>query len=286
MKSFIPLFVGLLSFPALADFKPKTLKDLRSTSVKIMNIELNSGGTGSIFRSYSNASHILTNKHVCRLIEQGGYVVKDEKKYLITHYKKFPHHDLCMVRTKKTFGISLVVADTLAKPAQTTYVSGHPNLLPHIATKGHLSSNMTIQLIVGVEACTEEDFANGRALDCLFFGGLPKIEEFSSDVVSNLIKPGSSGSAVFNKKGEIIGVVYAGNGRDFSHGFIVPHIYVLYFIQNAHRIPWVKVGTPVDDNGLDGRIFNYEKCHDNYIIMSNTVKKICKKIKNPMIWRK
>lgn len=282
------IIIGLLTFIAplaMAEFRPQSIKDLRDTSVRIMNLQMNSGGTGSIFRSFKKTSIILTNKHVCRLIEPGGYVVTEKRKYLITHYKKFQHHDLCLVRIARNLNINLVVADKLAKPAQTVYVSGHPNLLPHIATKGHLSSNVTIELVVGLKECTEED-AKNHPLECVFFGGVPVIEKFSSDVVSNLIKPGSSGSAVFNSQGEIVGVVYAGNGREFSHGYIVPHIHVLYFIQNSRRYPWVKVGTPVDDGGLRDRIFNFEKCYNSFLIRNGQIEKICKRVKNPMIWRK
>lgn len=284
MKFATLLVLLFFSFSSFA-IKPKTVKELRDTSVKIMNLEMNSGGTGSIFKSYTNASHILTNKHVCRLIEQGGYVVKEERRYLITHYKKFKSHDLCLVRVKKNLKHNLDIARTLAVPAQKTLVSGHPNLLPHIATVGHLSSNVEIELVVGVKKCTEEDYQTNK-MQCMFFGGIPEIEKFSSDVVSNLIKPGSSGSPVFNSDGELIGVVFAGSGRDFSHGYIVPHIYLLYFLQNAHRYGWTKVGTPVDDGGLDGRIFNYEKCEKTFIMDNNVVKDLCKRVKNPMIWRK
>lgn len=284
MKFLLSLFLFFSVNVFAVKLKPQTIVDLRNTSVKIMNLDMNGGGTGSIFRSYKEASHILTNKHVCRLIEQGGYVVKEHKKYLITHYKKFKHHDLCLVRVAHNFKISLSIAQTLAKPADTTYVSGHPSLLPHIMSKGHLSSGMPIKLIVGVKNCTKEDYKKYPG-KCGFFGGIPVIEEFDSEVVSNLIKPGSSGSAVFNKYGELIGVVYAGNGRDFSYGFIVPQIYLLYFIQNAHRYSWTKVGTPVDDKGLRGRIFNYEKCEFKIFIKNDEIRKICSKVKDPYIWR-
>lgn len=278
----ITLLFASVSFGKV--LKPKSVKDLKRSSVRIYNLDLNSGGTGSIFKSFSNASHILTNKHVCRLIEPGGYVVQNGKKYLITHYKKFSQHDLCLVRVEKNFKISLEIADSLAKESSLVKVSGHPNLLPHIATKGHLSGRMTISLMVGVRECEEEDLKK-HAMECTFLGGVPVIEELDSQVVSNLIKPGSSGSAVFNKKGEIVGVVFAGNGRDFSHGFIVPQIYLFYFLQNAHRQSWIKVGTPVDDKGLSNRVFNYESCSFKSIL-PNEVARICSKIKDNMIWRK
>lgn len=286
MNAVISLMVFGLLFFSLNCFglKPTTVEQLKETSVRIYNLEMNSGGTGSIFKSYKSGSHILTNKHVCRLIEQGGYVVKDGRKYMITHYKKFKHHDLCLVRTQKSFGINLDVSTTLSKPSQLVHVSGHPNLLPHIVTKGHLSDPMQIQLVIGLKECNDEESEN-FPMECAMFGDYPVIKEFESQVVSNLIKPGSSGSAVFNMDGEIVGVVFAGSGRDFSHGFIVPQIHVLYFIQNAHRFEWVKVGTEVDSEGFSERFFNFTKCEIPEVLLNKELNKFCKTVKDPMIWR-
>lgn len=284
--------VGLL-FSQLAPaniLHPQTVAELKSTSVRIMNLEVTSGGTGSIFRSFQNATHILTNKHVCRLIEPGGVVDYQGQQYLITHYKKFPQHDLCLVRVAAGFGIDLEVAETLARESSPSIVSGHPNLLPHIATSGHLSERQDIELMVGIRKCNKEDIEKDP-LACAFLGGIPVIETMDAQLVSNLIKPGNSGSAVFNKAGELIGVVFAGSGREFSFGYIVPQLYLLYFLQNAHRFEWVAVGTKVDDKGISDRVFNfnYEKCQDVKLEKGEKYKKIkdlCKNINDTLIWSK
>lgn len=266
---------------------PKTVEELKETSVRIYNLEMNSGGTGSIFKSYDNATHILTNKHICRLIEPGGIVDYKGKQYLVTHYKKFQQHDLCLIRIASNLGVNLRIAQTINKVSSKAIVSGHPSLLPHIATVGHLSEREDIQLIVGIKQCTKEDYANDPDT-CIFFGGMPVIETLDSQLISNLIKPGNSGSAVFNDKGEVIGVVFAGSGRDFSYGYIVPQIYLYYFLENAHRFEWVKVGTPVDDQGMSDRVFNFkfEKCENQLESQSDKVKNICKRVLNNLIWRK
>jgi len=278
----ITLLFGSMSF----GFTPKSINDFYNTSVRVYNSEMNSGGTGSIFRSFSNASHILTNKHVCRLIEPGGNVSYKGKVYPITHYKKFKDHDLCLVRVETGFGINLEVSDNLMRRSKKVYVSGHPNLLPHIVTKGHTTDNINVKLVIGLKECTTEDILEDP-VSCGWFGGKPIVESFDSQVVSNLIKPGSSGSAVFNGNGRLIGVAFAGNGRGFSHGFIVPHLYLLYFTQNAHRFKWVKVGTPVDDKGIRRRIFNFEKCKSPMLELKRfkKVKKFCRTVKDNVIGR-
>lgn len=282
------LVILLFSNIVLAGNLPKTVEELKKTSVRIMNPEMSSGGTGAIFRSYENASHILTNKHVCRLIEQGGVVDYNKKQYLITHYKKFEQHDLCIVRIATNLNINLKVAESLAKVSSISVVSGHPSLLPHIVTVGHLSEREDIDLITGIKPCTKQDLEE-NALECLFFGGKPLIKTLDSQLISNLIKPGNSGSSVFNENGEIIGVVFAGAGRDFSYGYIVPQLYVLFFVQNAHRYDFVKVGTPVDDEGVSDRVFNFDKCKEIEFNPNKKYKKIkdfCKNIRDNLIWRK
>lgn len=266
---------------------PKTIQDLKNTSVRILNLDRNSGGTGSIFRSYSTGSHILTNKHVCRLIEPGGYVDHNGNVMKITHYKKFDQHDLCLVRVATDLKINLEISETLVQPSSTTIVSGHPSLLPHIATTGHMSERQDINLVVGLRECTKEDVEKDP-LTCAFFGGYPVVKTFDSQLVSNLIKPGNSGSAVFNNEGQVVGVVFAGAGRDFSFGYIVPQIYLLFFIQNAHRFPWVEVGTPVEDGGIRGRVFSYERCHQAMSKGTKFLKiqKLCKGVTDSFIWRK
>jgi len=266
---------------------PKTVTELKETSVRILNLEMNRGGTGSIFRSFDNATHILTNKHICRVIEPGGVVDYKGKQYIITHYKKFADHDLCMVRIAENLGIDLEVAESLAKSSTAAIVSGHPALLPHIVTTGHLSERMDIELMVGLKPCTEEQI-KADPMTCAFFGGYPVVQRLDSQLVSNLIQPGNSGSAVFNKKGELIGVVFAGTGRDFSFGFIVPQIYLLYFTQNAHRFDWTVVGSDVDGEGMSDRVFDFEKCKtlQSSSLISDRIKSICSTVGRSIIWSK
>lgn len=289
MNKFIIAAALLFSQISLAEtVTPKTIAELKETSVRIMNLEMNSGGTGSIFRSYENATHILTNKHICRLIEPGGVVDYKGKQYLVTHYKKFDQHDLCLIRINANLGVNTDIAEDLAKESSKTIVSGHPSLLPHIVTVGHLSEHQDIELIVGIRACTKEEIA-ADPMTCAYFGGYPVVKSFDSQLVSNLIKPGNSGSAVFNKDGKIVGVVFAGSSRDFSFGYIVPQLYLLYFIQNAHRLEWVTVGTPVDDGGLSDRVFDYKKCEEAQFLRALKFKKIrdlCESLSDTMIWSK
>lgn len=273
------IFIISLMFIKMAaqaeDVLPKTTADFKKTAVRVLNKKMNSGGTGSILKSDKSGSQILTNKHVCHLIEQGGYVEQAGKNYKVKSYKKFADHDLCLIRVAHNFNINLTVSKTMAKASDDVYVSGHPSLLPHIVSKGHLSDNMSIRLIIGLEPCTDDGFM------CQILGGNPVFGTFDSQVVSNLIMPGSSGSAVFNDSGEVVGVVFAGMG-ELSYGFIVPQKFILYFLATANYSGFTDVGTPVDDGGLKGRIFNYNSCKNN--TDNKEFNRLCQRAKHSMIY--
>lgn len=255
--------------------KPQSTSEFKQTSVRIYNSKRNSGGTGSILQSSKSGSTVLTNKHVCRLVEQGGYVEQAGNFHEIKSYKKFPDHDLCLVKIDHNFNVELKISKSMAKSSDTVYVSGHPSLLPHIVSRGHLSDNLKIRLIVGLKDCAKPSFI------CSVLGGSPIFQTFDSQVVSNFIMPGSSGSAVFNDDGEVVGVVFAGMG-ELSYGFIVPQKYILYFLTIAQYSDFVKTGTPVDSNGVRSRIFNYNNCKTEK--KTKALNKVCRKSKHSMIY--
>jgi len=284
VSKIIILLVSILTIGASASAKtsrPKTIADMKETSVRIIDVKMKSGGTGSILQSTEKATYILTNKHVCRLIEQGGNVLYKDEMTKITHYKKFPEHDLCLIRIEANLKVSLKISQDPAKVSDVSIVSGHPNLLPHLSSQGHLSEIKEIELLAGVIPCEGKEGEN--PLFCIFLGGMPVITKLEAQLISNLVMPGSSGSAVFNTKGEVIGVVFAGNGEGLSYGYMVPQLPLLYFTQNSNHFEWVAVGTKVDDKGIFNRVFDYTKCKE---VKSSSLKDFCRNTLNPLIWRK
>lgn len=213
------------------------LERFRQVAVKVTNLEANHGGTGSIIRSDRKGSIILTNRHVCGVVEEGGLIIKDKKSYKVKAFKKSPDHDLCLIKISENLGVSLQVS--LSKPVapQKSFVTGHPLLMPNIITEGHFSDEITIQILVDVRECTEEE-AKQDPMTCMFVG-FPILESYNAQVTSNLIQPGNSGSAVLNEYGEIAGVVFAGQGQ-LGFAIIVPHAYVVYFLVSEDMLPYEK----------------------------------------------
>src|SRR5690606_16171617 len=118
------------------------------------------------------------------------------------------------------------------KVGENVTVAGHPFLNPFTISEGYMSNNIIVDLIVGVRECTKKELRGSLdvALLCLFLGGIPIVKTFNSAYITAIIAPGNSGSAVYNSNGEIVGLVFAGKGRDLSHGIIVPHVYIRDFL--------------------------------------------------------
>lgn len=264
--------------------KPKQAKEYAKTSVIITDANGNSGGSGVILRSNAVSSEILTNKHVCALAVNGGRVIKDDHIYLVDAIKKYPYHDLCLVRVQS--GLKVNTKVSLLPPASFSdaFISGHPNLLPHVLTTGNFSGYQIINLITGLKKCDENTPA-AYAMYCAFFGGIPIIESFQSQLVTGTILPGSSGSGVFNEYGEISGLVFAGQGQGLGYAFIVPHEYVVDFLEIEELIPYIKVNQ-LDRSKLIYDIFNMESVCKPESKHYNTFKSMCSKIAKYGIWRK
>lgn len=223
---------------AIPNNKKTSTQEMANVTVSITTLDRRSGGTGVVLNSKAAGSTILTNSHVCRLIgAQNGIVITDDGvSHAIISYKESKIHDLCLITVLDNLNRRTAVATKAPEPYEEASVAGHPALYPTIITKGHFSGKVTIPVMIGLRECTKEDIDGAvesndmnTILMCLIGGGLPIIRTYESQVVSPTIMGGSSGSAVYNKDGEIAGLVFAGNG-DIGYGFIVPYDYINIFL--------------------------------------------------------
>lgn len=218
---------------------PQNNKEFAKSTVSITAFDRKSGGSGVILYSSSAESWVLTNKHVCELIQVGGLVNTDQSSYKISYYKLYKAHDLCLVKVPYNLHVNSRIAQEAPDTYDTLITTGHPALLPTIISRGHFSSVIDIPLMVATAPCTGDE--EGEAgLMCMFYGVRPIIKVFKGQSVSALIMPGSSGSGVFNDRGEIAGLVFAGPGNGIGYGFIVPHSYIKDFIISSPNIKWIK----------------------------------------------
>lgn len=162
------------------------------------------GGSGVIINSDSITSQVLTNRHVCEAVKSKGYVFDFAGvSYNILNFKESEIHDLCLITVVGDLKETTEISNTPLQIYDQVTVSGHPHLLPTTITTGYFTGSV------------RGDVAG---------------KNFEMDVISALIAPGSSGSAVYNKRGYIVGLVFAGIG-DLAFGMIVPLEHVRFFLQ-------------------------------------------------------
>jgi len=225
----ILILAAFLFSSCTTTIKPVTVEDFYKTSVMIVNENGSSGGTGVIYKSSPTGSVVLTNRHVCQLLESGGYVLNQEQ-YSVVAYKTSKVHDVCMVWVKENLKINTSLATNPPEMFEEVVISGHPDLYPHIVSRGTVSESFKIEIVISSRECTQEEFKKDP-FTCVFYG-YPITEELEAQLVSALIAPGSSGSAVFNSQGEIVGLAFASNSRELSYALVVPWDYVSSFVKH------------------------------------------------------
>lgn len=214
---------------------PKNTSEYAKTSAMITLDTRRSGGSGVILKSMPNKSWILTNKHVCNLIQVGGSVHTDQGSYPVHSFRVYKRHDLCLIEVLADLHEDTRIAEEPPSVYSEVTIAGHPALLPTIITKGHFANHMQIQLMVDTQPCDGSE-KDQEALMCMMMGAKPVIQVFEAQPVTATIMAGSSGSGVFNDKGEVAGLVFAGS-EGLSYGFIVPYEYVKDFIQHLSSYP-------------------------------------------------
>lgn len=207
-----------------------------SYTVMITNMAGTGGGSGVVIQNTSSESVILSNKHVCDgVLKKGGKIkLVNGDQHVVTGYISDIEHDLCVLTVAADLKQSISIADSAPDLYTEGTITGHPALMPNIITKGHFGGREIIQIMVGVRKCKESDMKDQNlAPYCMFFGIVPIIRDYESQVVSATIMGGSSGSAVLNEDGELAGLVFAGNARGLSYAYIVPYEAVKNFAENA-----------------------------------------------------
>lgn len=209
------------------------------STVMITNLAKTSGGSGVILSSGKVESKILTNAHICAVVERGGWVrTSTDHEYLVESYVVSPDHDICLVKVKSDLKVNTEVASSPPQVYDAAHISGHPALLPNIVSDGHFAARKVIQLVKGFKQCEEADYRTpDGAFYCMFFGVIPILKSYESVVVTALIMGGSSGSAVYNWRNQIVGLAFAGHGKSLSFAFIVPYEFLVTFLANVDTYP-------------------------------------------------
>jgi S1-C subfamily serine protease len=207
-----------------------------NTSVKLVGNY--GGGTGVVYDSSTEETIVLTNDHVCGAIKTGGYAFNKGTKYLILSFKQSKLHDLCYVKIKGNLGPGVALAAEAPAMNDKIYISGHPNLYPHVLSEGYVTETVNINVATSNKPCDAET-SKKYPIDCIFNGDYDSVRR-EAVLVTALISPGSSGSGVFNDKDELVGLAFAAGGGNLGYALVVPWKFLNYFVKvEAGRLEWV-----------------------------------------------
>jgi S1-C subfamily serine protease len=190
-------------------------------------------GTGFHVKLPNGKVVILTNKHVCEMnpvleVETDGMRFPIVRKII----KISDRHDLCVMEgIPGKQGISIGSDPTLG---DTLYTLGHPRGEELNVASGEYFGNTIIKMghVLKVdELCLGEIIPGGYMFTPE--GLVPVqvcLEPKNTIHVSSPTYPGNSGSAVVNKYGNLVGVIFAGNPSIENNGYAVPLSYVIEFL--------------------------------------------------------
>lgn len=205
-----------------------------SQVVKITNKETNHGGTGVYIKLPSGNVAILTNAHVCGIKDEKGlvYVAQDNEeavpRRVIIESEKT---DLCLVEPLPGYN-GLTVSSGEVYLGEEIYVVGHPRLMPNTMTSGEIIDEEIVDVVdhLGSDNC---NLPKNKVIEVPFWMGA-MIQVCTIHIPAYLstanILPGNSGSPVVNMKGQLVGLVFAGDS-DAHWGILVTLTDVRNFIK-------------------------------------------------------
>lgn len=174
-------------------------------------------GSGVIYQNEGNKIYVLTNYHLV-------YEESNHQDILIIDYLEVQHqatfvygradYDLAILVFEQSseHDLNINILNQPLNPPYGTYISGYP--------KGE-----TYQMIYGT-------FTNFETIELK--GDIGEIIKVNFDVMSVRLKSesGSSGSAVYDLYGHLIGLVFAGNTipNDLSETYIIPSYEIIRFL--------------------------------------------------------
>jgi S1-C subfamily serine protease len=138
-----------------------------------------------------------------------------------------------MLYVKANLGINTKLSKKPPRAKDKVFASGYPALYPHIVSEGRVAGVKPVNIAIGSRACTILEKAM-TPLPCLI-EGMTETKSYKGLITTALVMPGSSGSGMFNAKGEIIGLVFATRGT-LGYAIVVPHYYVKYFVENEMKM--------------------------------------------------
>lgn len=243
-KSVLAVGVGISAALLVSSFIGSSVKSslsIEDATVMVVRLSGRGGGSGVIISNTPSESRILTNAHVCRAIEAtgGSVITRHRGQHLVAAYQISERFDLCLVSVDADLGIHSPVASSAPAAFERSTNIGHPQLLPTVITEGYFGDYSYITIVSRFRKCTEAEKEASSA--CSFLEGIPVISTYNSRLSTSFSSPGSSGSPVYNSKGEVAALVFAGRGA-ISYSWTVPTESINQFLAKEVKQDKLKPG--------------------------------------------
>jgi S1-C subfamily serine protease len=265
MKWFKYLIVfSLFVFTWLCCFQAQNLHDYYIRDVvgsKVVKIIGDKGmGTGFHVVAPSGKTYIVTNWHVCQLKDSSNHVnVKPISGMMKSRkvIKEYKYHDLCLVEgLDDAKGIKL---GNEISVGQKVSLVGHPRGNDLTIQNGEYIGDNNIQIayenmskdfcgkgneFIDLKPIVEEIRGRLERKESITFQDMMILMQYESGTRTVCIRklntnqlttisyPGNSGSPVVNVWGNLVGVLFAGNGGAITESFIVPLKIVKDFLKD------------------------------------------------------
>ncbi|MDJ0593713.1 MAG: trypsin-like peptidase domain-containing protein [Pleurocapsa sp. MO_226.B13] len=215
MKFYQKLLTGLIASLSLTTFtfKPtqvwsqaldrREIRELaRSITVKIVDTETSSNGSGVIFNRQNNVYSVLTNQHVAGSSSKYEIHTPDGQKHQISFKEEIPGLDLMVVQfeSNNDYQIAELGDSEEIAPLELVYVAGFPAI------------QADLDIVDGKIRSIRQDVLQN-----------PQKKQGYALVYTNETLPGSSGGAVLDEQGYLVGINGEAerdimSGRDISRG--------------------------------------------------------------------
>lgn len=191
ITDFVPTQVPLATPTNVGNLSPDGFQQAQRMAVRVRNVGCDSLSTGSGFAI--GPTTLITNRHVVADSAELQVATYDGRDVAVTATSTAAIADLAVVRTAQELPSYPALAEADPKIGAEVTVIGYPEGGQLTLTRGRVIGSTTDPLNENL----------GQVL-----------------VTDAQVEPGSSGSAVLDTAGQVVGVVYAKNASDQS--FIVP----------------------------------------------------------------
>jgi S1-C subfamily serine protease len=211
------IVVGFFSWVKKDLTEDQIYQETASKTFRILNPDnTGSGGTGFYLTTANGTTLLVTNQHVCDMTEK-SYVVAEQQgvtqRVDITDIAG--HTDLCVLQAPNG-ATGLTLASDVGG-FEKVYIVGHPFLYPVTISSGYLNERSLVKVSYCNLFNTHLPKILGSFEDIFEPACVKAVDSYASSARS---APGNSGSAVVNGKGEVVGVLFAGDGRGFQSRII------------------------------------------------------------------